>query len=180
MTHHLRKAVHADKDEIRSLIERSARGLSAGDYSAEQVEGALAGAFGVDSQLIDDQTYFVVERDGVLVGCGGWSRRRTLFGGDAHRERDAALLDPQREAARIRAFFVDPSHARQGIGTAILQRCEAAARADGFSSFELMATLPGVKLYAALGYRARHSIQYRLPSGLDLELVSMVKASAVI
>ncbi|HJY36706.1 MAG TPA: GNAT family N-acetyltransferase, partial [Steroidobacteraceae bacterium] len=118
-----------------SLIARSARELSAGDYTPEQVEGALRGAFGVDTQLILDRTYFVAEADGKLVACGGWSKRRTLFGGDARSGRDAADLDPATDAAKIRAFFVDPAYARRGLGSAILERCESAARACGFRSF---------------------------------------------
>src|SRR3569833_444486 len=120
----IRPAPLADRDELQELIARSARGLSAADFRPEQVEGALQGAFGVDSQLIIDGTYFVVEDGETIVGCGGWSFRTTLFGGAQRRERDAAELDPRTEAAKIRAFFVDPAHARRGIGTMLLEKCE--------------------------------------------------------
>src|ERR1700761_7015510 len=113
----LRKALPADVPQLRALIERSARGLSQDDYRPAQIEGALRGAFGVDSQLLQDETYFVVEDGGEFVGCGGWSYRSTLFGGDARAGRDAAMLDPKTQPAKIRAFFVDPRHARRGIGS---------------------------------------------------------------
>src|ERR1700690_3083156 len=148
----LRKATLADIPALEALIARSARGLSTGDYSPAQIEGALRGAFGVDSQLLADETYFVVEDSGEMVGCGGWSFRSTLFGGDARAGRDASTLDPRTQAAKIRAFFVDPASARRGIGSRLLERCEQEARAHGFSQVELMATLPGVRLYAARGY----------------------------
>ena len=145
----LRKATLDDVPALQSLIARSARGLSTAEYRPAQVEGALRGAFGVDTQLVNDQTYFVAEENGAIVGCGGWSFRSTLFGSDARGGRDSSLLDPKSQAAKIRAFFVDPSWARRGIGTRLLERCEHEARARGFSEVELMATLPGVKLYAA-------------------------------
>jgi GNAT superfamily N-acetyltransferase len=143
---HLRKATLADVPQIEALIARSARGLSAQDYRPSQVEGALRGAFGVDTQLLCDQTYFVAEEDRRFVGCGGWSFRSTLFGGDARPGRDSSTLDPRTHAAKIRAFFVDPAAARRGIGSLLLERCENEARAHGYSRVELMATLPGVKL----------------------------------
>jgi GNAT superfamily N-acetyltransferase len=175
MPYALRTATHADRDALQLLIARSARELSAADYSPEQIEGALRGAFGVDSQLIDDGTYFVAESDGHLVGCGGWSRRRTLFGGDSHSERNAGELDPSTDAAKIRAFFVDPDHARQGIGRALLERCETEARARGFTRFELMGTLPGVRLYQALGYVAGEPLRYPVAAGVTIEFVPMHK-----
>src|ERR1700691_3473052 len=136
----LRKATLDDVPQIEALIARSARGLSAADYRPSQVEGALRGAFGVDSQLLADQTYFVAEEDGRLVGCGGWSYRSTLFGGDARGGRDSSTLDPRTQAAKIRAFFVDPTYARRGVGSLLLDHCENQARARGFSQVELMAT----------------------------------------
>jgi GNAT superfamily N-acetyltransferase len=171
----LRPATLADVDALQALIAVSARTLSAGDYTPEQVEGALRGAFGVDTQLIRDGTYFVVEERGEIVACGGWSHRRTLFGGDARRERDPASLDPATEAARIRAFFVHPRVARRGLATLILERCEADAWWHGFRRLELMATLPGVRLYAALGYEAEAPIQWQLGDGLSIEFVPMSK-----
>jgi GNAT superfamily N-acetyltransferase len=176
MQHLLRKATHADRPELERLIARSARALGAVDYRPEQIEGALRGAFGVDTQLIDDGSYFVVEDQGRLVGCGGWSRRRTLFGGDAHTQRDAQELDPAIDAAKIRAFFVDPDYARQGIGKALLERCEREARAHGFSRCELMGTLPGVRLYQACGYVVTQRVHYPVGSGVSIEFVPMQKS----
>jgi GNAT superfamily N-acetyltransferase len=171
----LRKAVAADIPLLQALIARSARALSADDYRPSQVEGALRGAFGVDSQLLADETYFVAEEDGALVGCGGWSFRSTLFGGDAHTARDASLLDPKTQAAKIRAFFVDPSRARRGIGSLLLDRCESEARARGFWRVELMATLPGVKLYAARGYVGIQQVKFDLGAGESIEFIPMRK-----
>src|ERR1700689_5741330 len=116
----LRKARSADIPALTALIARSARGLSTADYSPPQIEGALRGAFGVDSQLLADETYFVVEDSGETVGGGGWSFRSTLFGGDARADRGSSILDPKTQAAKIRAFFVDPAHARRGIGSLLL------------------------------------------------------------
>ena len=172
----VRQATLSERDVLQDLIARSARGLSAGDYRPEQVEGALQGAFGVDSQLIQDGTYFVVEDGEVIVGCGGWSFRKTLFGGDKRRERDAAELDPRSEPAKIRAFFVDPDHARRGIGTMLLERCEAEARRRGFSRVELMSTLPGIRLYSARGYRGVEQVQYEVAPGVVIEFLPMSKA----
>jgi GNAT superfamily N-acetyltransferase len=172
----LRKARLEDRDVLRALIERSARELSVGDYQPQQVEGALQGAFGVDSQLIRDGTFFVVEHDGAMVGCGGWSYRRTLFGGDRRAERDAAELDPRTDPAKIRAFFVDPSHARKGIGTLLLQKCESEAKLRGFSRVELMSTLPGVRLYSARGYSGTERVHYEVAPGVTIEFIPMSKA----
>ena len=171
----LRKATPADVPVLQDLIARSARGLSTDVYRPAQVEGALRGAFGVDSQLLEDQTYFVAEENGVIIGCGGWSYRATLFGGDAHGERDPSSLDPKTQAAKIRAFFVDPSQARRGIGTMLLERCEQEAKARGFSQVELMATLPGVKLYAARGYVGSEQVSYDVGSGESIEFLPMHK-----
>ena len=174
-TYVIRLATPADAPVISSVISASARGLSVGHYEPEVVEAALRGAFGVDSQLVDDGTYFVATVDDAIVGCGGWSRRRTLFGGDAFTVRDATALDPATEAARIRAFFVLPSHARQGIGRAILQRCESEAASLGFSRFALMATLPGVKFYSTLGYVADEPLMYDLGQGSSIQFIPMHK-----
>ena len=170
----LRAATLADIPQLQALIARSIRGLGLGDYTAEQIEGALQGAFGVDTQLIHDGSYYVVEAD-TLAGCGGWSRRRTLFGGDAHAQRDAGELDPATEAARIRAFFVDPGHARHGVGSLLLRHCEAEAARHGFRSASLMATLPGVRLYAAHGYQAGARVLHPLGGNLSIEFVPMTK-----
>ncbi len=171
----LRAAGFADIPQIEALIGRSARALSAGDYRPSQVEGALRGAFGVDTQLLTDRTYFVAEEDGRLVGCGGWSFRSTLFGGDARAGRDASLLDPRTQAAKIRAFFVDPGSVRRGIGTLLLERCENEARAHGFSRVELMATLPGARLYAARGYTGEAPVHFDVGAGETIEFIPMRK-----
>jgi N-acetylglutamate synthase-like GNAT family acetyltransferase len=171
----IRKARLDDRDEIQKLIAASARGLSQIDYSDEQIETAITEVFGVDSSLIADETYFVAEQDGELVGCGGWSKRKTLFGGDQFATRDTRELDPQFEPAKIRAFFVHPRWARQGIAHAILSRCEAEARTSGFHSLELMATLPGVKFYLAYGYEQAEQFDYEMAGGGTLPLVPMRK-----
>jgi GNAT superfamily N-acetyltransferase len=171
----LRKATADDVPTLRELIARSARGLSTEDYRPAQVEGALQGAFGVDSQLLKDETYFVAEENGVIVGCGGWSYRATLFGSDARGNRDPSSLDPRTQPAKIRAFFVDPLRARRGIGSQLLDRCEQEAKSHGFAEVELMATLPGVKLYAARGYVGTDMVRYDVGSGESIEFVPMRK-----
>jgi GNAT superfamily N-acetyltransferase len=172
----LRKATHADTPELEALIARSAKGLSTAEYRPAQIEGALRGAFGVDTQLLADETYFVVEDSGRIIGCGGWSFRSTLFGGDARAGRDASALDPATQAAKIRAFFVDPEHARRGIGSLLLEHCERQARSRGFTRVELMATLPGVKLYAARGYSGDAQISVDVGSGESIEFLPMQKS----
>jgi len=173
----LRLAMLGDVPLLDELIARSIRGLGASDYDRPQIDAALKGAFGVDTNLIHDGTYFVAETpDGKLVACGGWSRRRTLFGSDARAERDESWLDPKSDRAKIRAFFVDPSYARHGIGRAILARSEADAIRAGFSAFEMMATLPGVRLYERCGYNPDAAIDYPLPGGLFIRFVPMHKS----
>jgi len=176
MEYRLRVAMLADEPALGALIGRSIRELGAPDYSPAQIEAALRGAFGVDTTLIRDGTYFVaLDREGSIVACGGWSARRTLFGSDTRPERDEGRLDPALEAARIRAFFVDPAHARCGLGRAILERSEAAARSAGFCRCELMATLPGVRLYERCGYVAASPIEHPLAEGLTIRFVPMSK-----
>ncbi|HEY2144631.1 MAG TPA: GNAT family N-acetyltransferase [Steroidobacteraceae bacterium] len=174
----LREARAADVPALEALIARSARGLSTQEYRPAQIEGALRGAFGVDSQLLADETYFVVEDAGCIVGCGGWSFRSTLFGGDARLGRDSSTLDPKTEAAKIRAFFVEPHSARRGIGSLLLEHCERQARSRGFSRVELMATLPGVKLYAARGYTPQAMVHFDLGNGESIEFIPMRKSLA--
>lgn len=171
----LRVAVLGDCDAIERLIERSIRALGRDDYTPEQIDGALQGAFGLDTQLIEDRSYFVVEASGRIVASGGWSFRRTLFGSDSADVRDAARLDPAVDAAKVRAFFVDPDFARRGIGTMLLDRCEVEAKQAGFRRAELMATLPGVRLYRARGYRGDVPIAYDLPGGGTITFVPMEK-----
>ena len=172
----LRKATLADIPALKELIARSARGLSTEEYRAEQIEGALQGAFGVDSQLLADETYFVIEDLGRIVACGGWSFRSTLFGGDARVGRDSSILDPKLKPAKIRAFFVDPGHARRGLGSLLLDHCENQARACGYAGVELMATLPGAKLYAARGYVASPMVHFDVGSGESIQFIPMHKA----
>jgi GNAT superfamily N-acetyltransferase len=144
---YLRKAVAADVPRLREVVEVSVRGLQVVDYSPAQIDGALKSVYGVDSPLIADGTYFVAEiakpntGQMYIVGCGGWSKRQTLYGGDQYCVREDSLLDPSRDAAKIRAFFVHPDWARHGIGTMILEACEDAATEAGFTRFEMGATL---------------------------------------
>ena len=163
----------ADREAIGELIAESARQLSRDHYNQAQIEAAIAKVFGVDSDLIEDGTYFVAELSNTLIGCGGWSRRRKLFGGDQY-SADKSYLDPQSEAAGIRAFFIHPAHARKGIARSILLRCETDARAHGFRALELMATLPGVAFYQSCGFRKIGNYDLDL-TGVTLELVPMRK-----
>jgi GNAT superfamily N-acetyltransferase len=176
MSFTIRLANAADIPELTALIDASVRGLQAGDYSPSQIEGALRAVYGVDSQLIADSTYFVVECEGAKVGCGGWSRRKTLYGGDRFAAREDSLLDPRHEAARIRAFFVHPAWARQGIGGIILEACESAAVQAGFTRLEMGATLTGVPFYRAKGYHEEEELTVPLLDGETMAVVRMVKA----
>jgi GNAT superfamily N-acetyltransferase len=171
----IRLATFDDREIIKGLIAESARQLSREHYSDEQIEAAIASVFGVDSDLIKDGSYFVAEGWGVMVGCGGWSRRKTLFGGDQYSARDAGYLDPKSDPAKIRAFFVHPAHARKGIARALLSRCETEAKAHGFRALELMATLPGVAFYESCGFSKMGSYDVELSAGVRLELVPMRK-----
>jgi len=173
----IRRARMADIPALDALIAASARGLSGGDYTAEQVEGALRGAFGVDTQLIRDGSYFVIEAGARFAGCGGWSRRRTLFGSDARAGRDASELDPATDAAKIRAFFIHPDFARRGLGTTLLSFCERDAAAHGFRRLEMMATLPGIRLYAARGYSGKDYVDWPLADGLSIRFLPMNKTA---
>lgn len=170
----IRRATPEDVPAIASLIEASVRRLSEGYYSPEEIERSLVRVFGVDSQLIADGTYYVAESDCTLVGCGGWGRRATLYGGD-QADRNDAKLDPSRDAAKIRAFYVAPTHARQGIARMLLDVCEAAAMAAGFRRAELAATLPGVPLYTSMGYAGLEDVSSDLGDGYALRCVRMVK-----
>ena len=179
----VRPARAADVPSLRKLIDASVRGLQAGDYSPSQIEGALASVYGVDSQLIADGTYFVAEAtepgaSPVIVGCGGWSKRKTLYGGDQYAAREDSLLYPARDAAKIRAFFVDPRWARRGVGSMILGSCEQAAEAAGFSRLEMGATLSGVPFYRAKGYSEIENQVVSLSNGETLAIVRMTKRIA--
>jgi N-acetylglutamate synthase-like GNAT family acetyltransferase len=179
---HLRLATSADIPALTDLIDLSVRSLQADDYSLAQIEGALGTVFGVDSQLIADGTYFVIEAraDGEekkIVGCGGWSKRKTLFGGDRGSGREDSLLDPHSDNAKIRAFFVHPDWARRGIGSKILDACEAAAMKAGFKRFELGATITGERLYRARGYEVIDRIEVPLVNGEALPVIRMSKCA---
>jgi GNAT superfamily N-acetyltransferase len=174
----LRQASPQDTHVLRALIDASVRGLQAQDYTPEQIEGALESVYGVDSQLILDGTYLVAEAESegtLIVACGGWSKRKTLYGGDQWAGREPELLDPKRDAAKIRAFFVHPQWIRQGIGSMLLDACESAALAAGFTRFEMGATLTGVPLYRARGYVALENLEVPLGNGLSLPIVRMEK-----
>jgi len=176
MSFELRKATFEDQGEIAELIAESVRGLSAGDYDGRQIELSIRSVFGVDTELIADGTYFVAVADGRIVGCGGWSKRRTLYGAsNYHQSRNSEMLDPEREAAKIRAFFIRPAYARRGIGTAILKSCEREARAHGFTSAEMMSTLPGVRLYTACGYAGDERVGVPVGEGIEIICVKMSK-----
>lgn len=177
MSYSIRKAALKDKPEIEKLIEQSVRGLSRDDYDSQQIELSIKTVFGVDTELIADETYFVVEaKDGKIAGCGGWSKRKTLYGASVYAaSRDSELLDPKLDAAKIRAFFIHPDFARKGIGTMILETCEREARAHGFKSAEMMATLPGVKLYAIRGYTQGEEVKVPVGENVDIICVKMRK-----
>jgi GNAT superfamily N-acetyltransferase len=169
----IRLATVADVSALKDLISLSARELSRGFYTEEQTESAVLHVFGPDSRLIADGTYFVAEEEGRLAGCGGWSRRRTLYGGDQTKKGEEPLLDPATEPAKIRAFFVHPEFARRGVGSALLEACVAAARTAGFRRLELAATLPGVPLYAARGFVERERLDVPMPDGRGLPIIRM-------
>jgi GNAT superfamily N-acetyltransferase len=186
----LRLAVPEDVPVLRQLIDASVRGLQAQDYTSAQIEGALQTVFGVDSQLIADGTYIVAEAEpnavehaeaknaqsgSMIVGCGGWSKRKTLYGGDHWTAREDSLLDPLRDAAKIRAFFIHPDWARRGVGSMILRACEDAARAAGFTHYEMGATLTGAKLFGVMGYVPVKSISIPLINGESLPVIHMEK-----
>ncbi len=174
----IRQAVAADIPALRELIAASVRGLQAQDYTAVQLESALKTVYGVDSQLIADGTYFAAEADdpkGLIVGCGGWSKRKTLYGGDQWSGREDLLLDPRKDAAKIRAFFIHPDWARRGIGSLILEACENAARAASFTRFEMGSTLTGVAFYRAKGYVELEPLAVPLADGESLPIVHMAK-----
>ena len=186
---HYRLATPADIPHLGPLIEASIRGLQTNDYAPSQIDQAIGTWLGLDTQLIADQTYFAVELPansanpanlptiGRLAACGGWSRRKTPYGSDHHPNRDNALLDPRTDAAKIRAFFVHPAWARRGTGTRILELCEQAAQAEGFTRFEMGATLTGIPLYRRHGYVEQQRIDLPLANGEFLPIVKMAKST---
>jgi GNAT superfamily N-acetyltransferase len=169
-----RLAIPADVEPLQRLMDAAIGELQKPFLEPAQIASSRA-IMGLDTQLIDDGTYFVVEAGGQLAGCGGWSRRATLYGGDRSPGRSAALLDPARDAARVRAMYTHPDHVRKGIGRLILQLCEQAARAEGFRRVELMATLAGQPLYRACGYEPLESVT-DAHGGVAVPLVRMGKA----
>jgi GNAT superfamily N-acetyltransferase len=181
----IRPAIPEEVPYLRELIEASVRQLQADDYTENQREAALRTVFGIDSQLIVDGTYLVADASDdafaadsgkpAIAGCGGWSKRKTLFGGDQWSGREDSLLDPARDAAKIRAFFVHPAWARRGVGTLILDACENAARAAGFMRFEMGATLTGAKLFGVKGYVPVKQMDVPLDNGEVLPIVQMEK-----
>lgn len=176
MDYYLRLTTFEDKPVIKKLIEDSARALSQQDYSLEQIEIAIKYIYGVDSDLITDQTYFVAvdSQTQQIIGCGGWSKRKTLFGGDQYTNRPTEFLDPTTDAAKIRAFFIHPNHSRKGIAKAILLKCEEEAKLNGFNTLELLSTLPGLKLYSVLGFQATGKVSYEFES-ITIDFVPMTK-----
>jgi GNAT superfamily N-acetyltransferase len=196
----VRLAIIDDLPAISALIPISARALSRGFYTEAQTEAAIRYVFGPDTRLIADGTYFMAEEEraagraatqraagsagaagtaevagAAIAGCGGWSKRRTLYGGDQMKSDEDPLLDPRVDAARIRAFFVHPDFARRGVGRAILDACLDAARAAGFRRVELAATLPGVPFYRAFGFVEREALEAPMPVGFGLPVVRMEK-----
>src|SRR5688572_10963941 len=171
----LRPATRADVPRLRDLIDCSVRALGVGYYTPAQIESALKHVFGPDTRLIDDGTYFVIESDtGDLIAAGGWSRRRTVYGGDQMKGEDP-LIDPATDPARIRAFYVHPNFARRGLARTLFERCASEASAAGFRALELMATLPGEPLYRALGFTAIERKAAELPDGEVLAIVRMTR-----
>lgn len=171
----VRLATSADVPALQELIELSARALSVGFYTPAQIDAAARHVFGVDTQLIADGTYYVIPGATGPVATGGWSARRTLFGGDQMKSADDPLLDPATDPARIRAFFVHPDWARRGLAKQIYVACEHAAYAAGFRQFELMATLPGEPLYRALGFTAVQRMTSTLAGGVVVPFVRMMR-----
>jgi N-acetylglutamate synthase-like GNAT family acetyltransferase len=172
----IRLATLSDLKLLNDLIALSARELSRDIYSEQEIEEAIKYVFGVDTELVDDKTYFVIEKDGEIAGCGGWSKRKTLFGGNQFsRREDSVYLDPSKDAAKIRAFFVHPKFARKGLGSMLLKYCEQEANFSGFTQLVMMATLPGVKLYKAMAYKAISDEIVMLPNNVPLRFVLMTK-----
>ena len=169
-----RLATEADLDEMRALMNASIAALLKPFLPPDGVTASFE-IMGLDTQLVADRTYFAVEEGGAIIGCGGWSRRATLFGGDHTAGRDAALLDPATDAARVRAMYTHPAHARRGVGRAILDACEAAARAEGFRRVELAATLAGEPLYRACGYEPIERFTSQTSTGVGVPLIRMGK-----
>jgi len=175
MKYPIRIALLCDRATITTLIKKSVRILALPYYTAEQIEGALETAWGLDTQLIKDQSYFVVEDNGKIIASGGWSFRKTLFGNNNESGRDPHKLDPKKDYAKIRAFFIDPDYSRQGIGSLIMTHCQQAAVDKGFTKLELMSTLPGKPLYEYHGFKGEKIVEYNINEHLSIDFVPMLK-----
>ncbi|MDE2429063.1 MAG: GNAT family N-acetyltransferase [Burkholderiales bacterium] len=171
----LRHAVSADIPAMQALIARSAIQLSVSFYTQEQAQALLEHVFGVDSQLLADQTYYVITEGEQILACGGWSKRKTLFGGDQAKQGTDNELNPATDAARIRAFFVDPAAARRGLGSMLMRHCTEQAQAAGFRVLELASTMPGEPLYLASGFEVIERFSLSLPGGIEAPLSRMRK-----
>ena len=171
-THRLART--GDIPDLKSLMAASILELQKDFLSPDAIEASFE-VMGLDTRLIDDGSYFIVECDGVIAGCGGWSRRNTLFGGDHAVVRNDALLDPKRDAARLRAMYTSPAFVRRGVGRLVLSLCERAAAAEGFTRAELAATLAGVPLYRACGYREIERLDVPTSKGIAVPLIRMGK-----
>jgi len=172
----MRLAQIDDIESISELIQLSARKLAGQFYDSTTIEQALKGAFGVDTQLIKDKTYFVMTSKSKIIACGGWSFRKTLFGSDNNNLRDSEKLDPQIEAAKIRAFFIHPSNSRMGLGEHLLKSCEQAAITYGFSKIQLMSTLSGIDFYRKHGYSGKSYIFHDMGNGHKIKFLPMEKS----
>lgn len=171
----LRTAKFSDVDALQALIVHAGIALSVGYYTPEQAHAITQHVFGVDTQLLRDGSYFVIEEGGVIVACGGWSKRRTLFGGDQTKRGEDPLLDPASEPARIRAFFVDPAMARRGLGRMLMERCISEAILAGFHAFELVSTLPGEPLYLSHGFAIVERFELSLPGDVMVPVSRMAR-----
>ncbi len=176
MNFKFRKATLQDEDTLNDLIQKSARAINISFYADREVEAALGSAWVVDKQLILDNTYWIVENSkGLVIGCGGWSKRKLLFGKSDTVHISGTELNPEKDAARIRAFFVHPDYKRQGIGSMLLEKSEAEAKTSGFASIELVATLSGEKLYASKGYCVKKRYEVEVANGISNKVISMFK-----
>ena len=171
----IRSAVSGDIPALKAVMDRAIKELLPAFLPPAEVLASQE-VMGLDTQLIEDGTYYVVEADGAIAGCGGWSRRATLFGGDHSAGRDAALVDPATDPARVRAMYTSPDFTRRGVGRLILATCEAKAKAEGFSRCEMAATMAGEPLYAACGYQRIEPFEAQTPNGVKVPLVRMGKA----